>query len=111
MHAPVQVALEFLPPVPHSGPRGHSAQGLHTLLPTPRVSRRLSAQGAGASPAGLSAAIFPPRLGVFPAGGVVSTPAVRRPQSRNSEGDSVPTLALGAGVPAWTGRVDRGLRK
>lgn len=62
MHAPIKVALEFLPPIPHSGPRGLSAQGLHPPPPPPppRVSRRLSAQGAGASPAGLSAAIFPP---------------------------------------------------
>lgn len=96
MHAPIKVTLQFLPPIPHSGPRGLSAQGLHPPPPPPRVSRRLSAQGAGASPAGLSAAIFPPRLGVFPAGGVASTPAARRPQSWNSEGDSVPTSALGA---------------
>lgn len=70
MHAQIKVALEFpttsLTPGPHnSAPR----------VSHPRVSRCLSARGAGTSPAGLSAAIFPPRLGFFPAGGVASTPA------------------------------------
>lgn len=59
----------------HSGP--------HPRVPTfsapgsarPGVSRRFSAPGVGASPAGLSAAIVPPQLGFLPAGGVASTPA------------------------------------
>lgn len=44
-------------------------------LPSPRAVCQPLGRGAGASPAGLSAAIFPPRLEFFPAGGVALTPA------------------------------------
>lgn len=48
---------------------------LTRALLSPRAVCQPLGRGAGVSPAGLSAAIFPPRLEFFPAGGVAPTPA------------------------------------
>lgn len=85
------------PRVPHAGP----------AVPARSVSA--PGRGAGPSPAGLSAAIFPPRLEFFPAGGVAPTPAAGLAAGSARRGTTFSSTRLRSPlIRAWT---DHGLRK
>lgn len=100
MHTQIKVALGSPPLVPTDSAPGSAH---------PCVYHRFSIGVMGASPAGLSAAIFPPQLRFFPVGGVASTPAAELAAvldlGRRVHSGSGP---LGSGPGEWT---DRGLRK
>lgn len=77
--------------------------------PSPRAECQPLGRGAGASPAGLSAAIFPPRLEFFPAGGVAPTPAAGLAAGSARRGATLKSTRLRSPlVRAWA---DHGLRK
>lgn len=99
------------PRVPRAGPAVPAPRAASVSAPGPVGSRRAGpGRGAGASPAGLSAAIFPPRLELFPAGGVAPTPAA----AGLAAGSARPGTTLRsarARPPLVRARTDHGLRK